>query len=92
MDNSNLIATLAPSLSRGSAGQKRRDFVRVSEWLEETGYGERDTGTDGSMIGFLGPQKMAVLTQPAAVEMVIGDDLGNAAPETGGMVPFYKMG
>jgi hypothetical protein len=34
---------------------------------------------------------MSVLSQPAAVESVIGDDLGNAAPETGGMVPFNQM-
>jgi hypothetical protein len=34
---------------------------------------------------------MSVLPQPAAVESVIGDDQGNAAPETGGMVPFNQM-
>ena len=31
--------------------------------------------------GASGPQKISVLPQPAAVETVIGDDLGNAAPE-----------
>lgn len=49
------------------------------------GYGVQVTG-------LLGPQKMPVLPQPTAVESVIGDDQGNAAPETGGMVPFHQMG
>jgi hypothetical protein len=34
---------------------------------------------------------MPVLPQPAAVETVIGNYLGNAVPETRGMVPFNKM-